>query len=80
MFLIKLKIATAVLLVVASIGLDAFPKEPAQAKKPGAIFKTPDSFTLDVALSADGKLLARAGVKETVDLWDVASGKKLHTL
>ena len=40
----------------------------------------PDSYTLDVALTADGKLLARAGADNTVDLWDVASGKKLHTL
>ena len=47
---------------------------------PGAIFRAPDSFTLDVALTADGKLLARAGADETADLWDVASGKKLHTL
>src|SRR5205807_2655503 len=41
---------------------------------------------LDVALTADGKILARAGTGGTddanhiVDLWDVASGKKLHTL
>ena len=52
---------------------------PAQVKKPGAIFKAPGSATFDVALSADGKLLARAGINK-VDLWDVASGKKLHTL
>src|ERR1700674_4992936 len=52
---------------------------PAQVKKPGAIFKAPDSYTFAVALSADGKLLARAGINK-VDLWDVASGKKLHTL
>ena len=49
-------------------------------KKEGAIFRVPDSYTLDVALTADGKLLARAGTDKTVDLWDVASGKKLHTL
>src|SRR5438309_2205236 len=55
----------------------------AHVKKPGAVFKAPGSHTLDVALSPDGKLLARAGTGETggqtVDLWDVASGKKLHT-
>ncbi len=53
---------------------------PAQGKKPGVIVRAPGSYTLDVALSADGKTLARAGADETVDLWDVASGKKLHTL
>jgi WD40 repeat protein len=53
---------------------------PAPVKKEGAIFRVPDSYTLDVALTADGKLLARAGTDKTMDLWDVASGKKLHTL
>jgi len=53
---------------------------PAQLRKDGAIFKAPGSATLDVALTADGKLLARGGADKTVDLWDVASGKKLHTL
>jgi WD40 repeat protein len=52
----------------------------APVTKKGAIFRVPDSYTLDVALTADGKLLARAGTDKTVDLWDVASGKKLHTL
>jgi len=49
-------------------------------KKPGAIFRAPGSYTLAVALTADGKLLARGGADNAVDLWDVASGKKLHTL
>jgi uncharacterized protein (TIGR03067 family) len=53
---------------------------PAQLTKEGAIFKAPLSATLDVALTADGKLLARGGADNTVDLWDVASGEKLHTL
>jgi WD40 repeat protein len=53
---------------------------PAQLKKDGAVFEAPGSATLDVALTADGKLLARGGADNTVDLWDVASGKKLHTL
>jgi WD40 repeat protein len=53
---------------------------PAPVKKEGAIFTTPGSATLDVALTADGRLLAGAGADKTVDLWDVASGKKLHTL
>src|ERR1700720_3831713 len=52
---------------------------PAHVKKEGAIFRVPDSYTFAVALSADGKLLARAGINK-VDLWDVASGKELHTL
>ncbi len=52
---------------------------PAQAKKKGAIFKAPGSPTHDVALSPDGKILARAG-NGGAELWDVASGKKLHTL
>ena len=50
-----------------------------QVKKPGAIFKVPGSHTHDVALSPDGKILARAGSGQA-DLWDVASGKQLHTL
>ncbi len=33
-----------------------------------------------MALTANGKLLARGGADNIVDLWDVASGKKLHTL
>ncbi|HEV3121672.1 MAG TPA: hypothetical protein VGY53_07210, partial [Isosphaeraceae bacterium] len=33
----------------------------APVTKEGAIFRVPDSYTLDVALTADGKLLARAG-------------------
>src|SRR5437867_2165255 len=55
-------------------------QEPAQAKKPGAVFKAPGSHTLDVALSPDGKIVARAGTGKIIELWDVASGKKLHTL
>jgi internalin A len=65
-------------------------KEPDQVKKEGVIFKAPGSQTLAVALSPDGKILARAGTSppfgpvektgQTIDLWDVASGKKLHTL
>ena len=39
-----------------------------------------DSYTLAVALTADGKLLAREGADNAVDLWEVASGKKLHAL
>ena len=90
MFLTKLKITAAVLLVVAAVGLGAaglyrgagrattvvqeppapvqlpadpgaLAKEPDQVKKPGAVFKAPGSHTLDVALSPDGKILARAG-------------------
>src|SRR5438034_6275733 len=38
---------------------------PAQVKKPGAVVKAPGSFTLAVALSPDGKILARAGTGET---------------
>jgi len=53
---------------------------PAQVQKTGAIFRVPDSYTLAVALTADGKLLARGGADNTVDLWDVACGKKPHTL
>jgi RNA polymerase sigma factor (sigma-70 family) len=56
------------------------PAPQAQVKKPGAIFRAPGSYTLAVALTADGKLLARGGADNAVDLWDVASGKKLHTL
>src|SRR5207253_882291 len=52
---------------------------PAQGKKEGTIFKVHNSFTSDVALSADGKRLAR-GAWGLVDVWDVATGKKLHTL
>jgi hypothetical protein len=51
----------------------------AQVKKPGAVFKVP-GHTMDVALTADGKILASAGTGKTIDLWDVASGKQLHTL
>src|SRR4051794_4764359 len=55
--------------------------EAAPAKKQaGQVFKVPGSGTLDVALSPDGKILARAGTAKTIELWDVASGKKLHTL
>jgi WD40 repeat protein len=53
---------------------------PAQVNTPGAVFRIPDSYTLAVALTADGKHLARGGADNTVDLWDVASGKQLHTL
>src|SRR3954470_18755707 len=51
-----------------------------QVKKEGVVVKVPGSHTLDVALSPDGKVLARAGTGKTIELWDVASGKKLHTL
>ena len=54
--------------------------QPAPGKKEGVVVKVPDSFTLDVALTADGKVLARGGADNVVDLWEVASGKKLHTL
>jgi uncharacterized protein (TIGR03067 family) len=52
---------------------------PVQVKKEGVFVRVPDSYTFALALSADGKLLARAGINK-VDLWDVASGKELHTL
>src|SRR5205807_7866561 len=64
----------------ASAQFPADPGQPVQGKKEGTILRAPDSFTLDVALTADGKLLARGGADGTVDLWEVASGKKLHTL
>jgi WD40 repeat protein len=58
--------------------------QAAPVKKTGVIVRVPDSGTLGVALSPDGKILARAGTGEktgqTVDLWNVASGKQLHTL
>ena len=47
-------------------------------KKEGAVFKGPGR-TFHVALSPDGKILARAGGGQA-ELWDVASGKQLHTL
>jgi RNA polymerase sigma factor (sigma-70 family) len=56
------------------------PAIEAQAKKRGTTFRAPGSGTFEVALSADGKLLARGDWDHGVDLWDVASGKKLHTL
>src|SRR5438128_2482139 len=73
-----------VIVVLAIIGTAA--GQAAQVKKTGVIFKAPGSGTLDVALSPDGKILARAGDDDgtpagfTVDLCDLASGKKLHTL
>jgi WD40 repeat protein len=74
----------ALVLVVAAAAAAAAPGQdaplPAQVRKEGAILRVSDSYTLDVALTADGKLLARAGTDKTVDVWDVASGKKLHTL
>ena len=50
-----------------------------QGKKEGVVVKVPGSHTHDVALSPDGKILARAGTG-TCELWDVATGKQLHTL
>src|SRR5205807_602602 len=108
MFLTKLKITAAVLLVVVAVGLGAagiygalaerppvvqappapvqlpadpgaLAKEPAQEKKPGVIVKAPGSHTHDVALSPDGKILARAG-SGRCDGWDVATGKQLGAL
>src|SRR6202521_5465434 len=52
---------------------------PAHVKKEGITVGVTFSETHDVALTADGKTLARAGYGR-LDLWDVASGKKLHTL
>src|ERR1700730_7583922 len=52
---------------------------PAQPKKAGVTVGVTFSETHDVALTADGKTLARA-CHGRLDLWDVASGKKLHTL
>src|SRR6202049_2804554 len=79
---LSLVVCLGLVLATATVrGDDAEKKAtpPAHVKNPGAIFKAPDSYTFNVALSADGKLLARAGINR-VDLWDVASGKKLHTL
>jgi RNA polymerase sigma factor (sigma-70 family) len=53
---------------------------PPAPKKKGVVVKVPGSYTLAVALTADGKILARGGADNTVDLWEVATGKKLHTL
>jgi WD40 repeat protein len=55
-------------------------KSPAPGKEKGTIVRAPDSYTLAVALAPDGTVLARGGHDATVDLWEVASGKKLHTL
>jgi len=49
-------------------------------KKEGTTVKAPDSYTLAVALTADGTTLARGGADHTIDLWDVATGNRLHTL
>src|SRR5207249_2019198 len=57
---------------------EALAKEPDKVKKEGAVFKGPGR-TFHVALSPDGKILARAGAGQA-ELWDVASGKQLHTL
>src|SRR3954468_9090746 len=67
------------LLLVLPFVPGALAQEPDHGKKPGAVFKAPGSHTLDVALSPDAKILARAGGGRA-ELWDVASGKKLHTL
>src|SRR5437588_9982596 len=72
-------VIAALALICIAVGQEKDRPEPEQVKKTGVIFKVPGSGTLDVALTADGKILARAGVDQ-VDLWDVASGKKLHTL
>src|SRR3954464_12422993 len=70
----------ALALVCIAVGQEKDRPEPDQGKKKGVIVKAPGSHTLDVALSPDGKILARAGTAKTIDLWDVASGKQLHTL
>jgi RNA polymerase sigma factor (sigma-70 family) len=115
MFLTRLKIAAAVLLAAAALGLGAGgllyriqaaqsagaqgPPPPAEAparpavswkgqppvapgKQNGALLRIPalDPSMTAVALSATGKLLATAGPENTVRLWDVPSGKELHTL
>jgi WD40 repeat protein len=67
------------LLLVLPFDPGALAQEPDQGKKPGAVFKAPGSHTHDVALSPDGKILARAGSGQ-IDGWDVASGKRLGTL
>jgi WD40 repeat protein len=55
---------------------------PAPAKKGGAILRVPTPFPAmtAVALTANGDLVAVAGSENTVKVWDVADGKKLHTL
>src|SRR5437588_5704354 len=68
----------ALLLICIAVGQEKDRPEPDQVKKPLAIVKGP-GHTLHVALTANGKIVARAG-DHLVDLWDVASGKKLHTL
>src|SRR5437588_2311808 len=68
----------ALALICIAVGQEKDRPEPDQVKKPLAIVKGP-GHTLHVALTANGKIVARAG-DHLVDLWDVASGKKLHTL
>src|SRR5205085_7613550 len=70
----------ALALICIAVGQEKDRPEPDQVKKEGVIVKAPGRHTLDVALSPDGKILARAGTGKTIDLWDVASGKQLHTL
>src|SRR5436189_1222323 len=69
----------ALALICIAVGQEKDRPEPDQVKKEGVIVKAP-GHTLDVALSPDGKILARAATGKTIELWDVASGKKLHTL
>jgi hypothetical protein len=57
-------VALVGLLAAATIAIGvwaALAQEPDQGKKEGVVVKVPGSGTLDVALSPDGKILARAG-------------------
>src|SRR4051794_4867221 len=76
---LALPLVLVVLAAAAAPALSQDKPSPAQGKKEGVIVKAPGSYTHDVALSPDGKILARAGTGKA-ELWDVASGKQLHTL
>jgi RNA polymerase sigma factor (sigma-70 family) len=52
----------------------------ARDERGGAVFRVPDNYTTAVALSADGRVVARGNSANTVTLWAVASRKELHTL
>jgi RNA polymerase sigma factor (sigma-70 family) len=45
-----------------------------------AIVRVPGVYTTAVGLTANGKFLATGGSDNTVRVWDVGSGKELHTL